>query len=71
MCLGGSPSAPAAPPRLPEAAKTPDKEAGRGRLDKDKRRRAAAAGTGSGTILTGSSGVSSSGAAPAVTLLGQ
>ncbi|AUR93191.1 hypothetical protein NVP1185O_04 [Vibrio phage 1.185.O._10N.286.49.C2] len=71
MC-GGSPSAPAAPATLPEAPTAPDTSAsGEGQADRDKRRRAAASGQDGGTILTGSRGVTNSGATATKTLLGQ
>jgi len=57
MCLGSSPSAP------------DPTGAGGGVSDADRRRRAAAAG-GSSTILTGSRGVTDSGATQTKTLLG-
>ena len=73
MCLGGSsPSAPAPPPKAPEAAQTPvvGKQASSRTAGSDAARRAKAGGTGSGTILTSSSGVTSSGPTAVKTLLG-
>ena len=69
MCIGGSPSAPEAPPRLPEAPVTPSPSilSGEGA---DQRRKRAAAGV-SGTILTGPRGVTESAKTGAKTLLGQ
>ena len=70
MCLGSSPSAPPPPAALPEAPRTPDPTgAGAGVSGTDRRRRAAATG-GSSTILTGSRGVTDSGATQTKTLLG-
>jgi len=71
MC-GGSPSAPAPPPRLPEAARAPEARTDGGTGDRDKRRRAAAGGGGPvGTILTGARGTTGGAATAAKTLLGQ
>jgi len=75
MCGGRSPSAPSAPPRVPEAAQTPVTASQRSRSggDLERRRRAQgqAGGVGVGTILTGSRGVSDGAATATKTLLGQ
>lgn len=70
MC-GGSPSAPAPPPVVPEAPRTPEPRAGGDQASRDRRRRLAAGGGDRSTILTSASGVSESGATAAKTLLGQ
>lgn len=69
MCIGGSPKAPAPPPRTPEAPTTPD--VSRRRDTDDERRRRAAGGEGVGTILTGARGVTDGAATASKTLLGQ
>lgn len=71
MCVGSTPKAPAAPPRLPEAPTAPD-QTGVSQADLDKRRRAAAAGGGTtSTILTGPRGVQNGAQTAQKTLLGQ
>lgn len=69
LCVGGTPSAPAAPPKLPAAPTTPAGATPAGASDVDKRRRRAAAG-GTGTILTGARGIQDGAAGGPKTLLG-
>jgi hypothetical protein len=71
MCIGGTPSAPAPPPALPEAPRTPDTTTSGVSTDLDARRRAAASGGANSTILTGSRGLSGSSGSTAKTLLGE
>ena len=70
MC-GGSPSAPAPPPELPEAARTPEPSGRSGAEADARRRRAAAGGTGRSTILTSSRGTEGAAATQSKTLLGE
>lgn len=72
MC-GGSPSAPVAPPALPQAPTLPEQRSGESVADRDERRRRAASGEADGrsTILTGSRGVTDGAATAQKTLLGQ
>jgi len=78
MCIGSSspapPAAPVAPPVAPEAPRMPETPASRSgaasTASADRRRRGVAAGR-TGTILTGSRGVTESGATATKTLLGE
>lgn len=69
MCIGGSPSVPPAPAKLPEAPVAPPPSVLWGE-SADNRRKRAAAGV-SGTILTSSRGVTNPAPTTAKTLLGQ
>lgn len=69
MCLN-QPSAPKAPPKLPEAPRMPDTSSSQSYADTDaKRRRAAMGQVAGGTIATGSRGAASTVAGQGATLL--